>query len=198
MIWSCSSLQHCLTQNFLAAEYLAGASEFCFGASSRRLNSRLGRRIWTEYWDFLQKLQVDNFGLHGSSFVLQRLGIGKADAAFAARAQDEVKRYVGQSNDALRGLTNQDVLHNRVCSFAEFDFSIPGKEKSFSGKMIRENGFWSASRSRGGKCRWLRAASLKVGALVDRSFCSEFQTLEEPSFVIASSRKQLGLHCWRM
>ncbi|OLQ01382.1 hypothetical protein AK812_SmicGene15865 [Symbiodinium microadriaticum] len=131
------------------------------------------------YWVYLQKLQVDNFGRHGCFFVLERLGIHKAAQSFAKRADQEVRRYIRGSNEALKDLTHQDVMHKRVCSFAAYELHLPGGARR-EGAMIRENGFWSASTLRGGKCRWLRAAqNLKVGALVDRTLCSEFQTLEE-------------------
>jgi len=81
----------------------------------------------------------------------------------------------------LQGLTSKDVLHKRVCTFAEYSL-LDAREGSepLAGVMMRENGFWTASTTRGGKNRWLQAAKdMKAGALVDRTLCSEFQTLEE-------------------
>lgn len=169
---------------------LLDANLSCRDLLGRRLGGMLWRFMevipktpeqWSNeaYWVYLQKLQVDNFGRHGCFFVLERLGIHKAAQSFAKRADQEVRRYIRGSNEALKDLTHQDVMHKRVCSFAAYELHLPGGARR-EGAMIRENGFWSASTLRGGKCRWLRAAqNLKVGALVDRTLCSEFQTLEE-------------------
>ncbi|CAE8609625.1 unnamed protein product [Polarella glacialis] len=117
------------------------------------------------------------------------LGIHKAEAKFRRRASEQVRQYIRQNNDVLKTLTTQDVLHKRVCSFTEYRLRVPRAAQADSdcatsvplvGVMLRENGYWTASATRGGKCRWLKAAQcLKVGALVDRTLCSEFQTLEE-------------------
>ncbi|CAJ1380026.1 unnamed protein product, partial [Effrenium voratum] len=163
-------------------------AKLCCDENGRRLGAVLWRFMevfpqseaqWQgeEYWSFLQKLQVDNFGRYGSKFLLQRMGIAKADRTFTAKALREVTGYIRENNTVLQGLTTQDVLHKRVCSFAEFSFVVQGRR--CEGAMIRENGYWTKSAVRGGKARWLRAAHLKVGALVDRSLCSEFQLLEE-------------------
>ncbi|CAE8647081.1 unnamed protein product, partial [Polarella glacialis] len=69
------------------------------------------------YPKFLRILQVDNFGFLGSQFLLEMLGIHKAEAKFRRRASEQVRQYIRQNNDVLKTLTTQDVLHKRVCSF---------------------------------------------------------------------------------
>jgi len=96
--------------------------------------------------------------------------------------------YIRQNNEVLKELTTQDVLHKRVCSYAEYTlqvYALFGRDGDttvtpVTGIMIRENGYWTASNVRGGKCRWLQAVKgLRVGPFVDRMLCSEFQMLEE-------------------
>jgi len=153
-----------------------------------------------EYPKFLKMLQVDNFGLVGSQFLLARIGIEKAPADFCERAAKRMRSYIRENNAVLQGLTTKDVLHKRVCSFMEYSLvvSAPLEDggmpvaQPFTGAMLRENGYWTASATRGGKCRWLQAAKgLKAGALVDRTLCSEFQMLEE----LCDGIERAGVNC---
>lgn len=135
-----------------------------------------------EYLKFLRRLQVDNFGASGSRFLLTRLGIERAPWDFQVSAQHQMRAYIQKNNEVLKDLTTKEVLHKRVCCFTEYSLAVPVGDAMvpLRGVMMRENGYWSASAARGGTCRWLRAATgLRVGALVDRVLCSEFQTLEE-------------------
>lgn len=129
----------------------------------------------------MKKLEVDNFGLVGTQFLLAQIGIRKAPPDFCNRATLQIRTYIRENNEVLKGLTTADTLHKRVCSFAEYAFNFTDSSRgSLNGAMLRENGYWTASTTRGGKCRWLVAAKgLKAGAYVDRMLCSEFQTLEE-------------------
>eukprot|EP00928_Gymnodinium_smaydae_P027416 TRINITY_DN21211_c0_g1_i2.p1 TRINITY_DN21211_c0_g1~~TRINITY_DN21211_c0_g1_i2.p1 ORF type:complete len:511 (-),score=131.76 TRINITY_DN21211_c0_g1_i2:477-2009(-) len=138
-----------------------------------------------EFPRFLAELRVDNFGAKGARRVFEHMGLAAADEAFARRAMAEVRAVVDEKNggtiasDAMAGVA---LVHRRVFAFAEYELFPPVPVGSavppplLRGSLVRENGRRERALPRASGSM-LRAVSLPISGLVDRSLCGEFQLL---------------------
>jgi len=134
--------------------------------------------------------QVDNFGLFGTAALFTKLGMSPpADAAFEGRARARVAAEEEARLDDWR--KQRFFFKERVYCYTEFVFSLPGLAGAASStnadggarhllksSILKENSFLGEG-TRAGRTGLLRALSLPISELVDRSLCAEFQALSE-------------------
>ncbi|CAE8628100.1 unnamed protein product, partial [Polarella glacialis] len=123
-------------------------------------------------------LKVDGFGIAGSRFLWDRIGVPEASMDFCARARKEISEPLADEAEALADLgpsAGTSRKHQRVFAYAEYDLEPPPGEAEIRGKMLFENGF-RTTRVRADQ-RWLRPTPLPINSWVDRSLCAEMQMM---------------------
>lgn len=122
--------------------------------------------------------QVDNFGIFGTTLLLNCLGIGSPGIGFEQRALRSIAAVEAARSDDWR--KQRFFFKERVYCYAEFALRHPKAEDPdrLQGTMIKENSFLGEG-TRAGRTGLLRSTSLPINELVDRTLCAEFQTLAE-------------------
>ncbi|CAJ1350222.1 unnamed protein product [Effrenium voratum] len=122
-----------------------------------------------DYARVVEDMEVDNFGVWGGRLLLRRLGLEEPPPSFSDKAAALVLAHNEQQ--LASWWRSENLLHQRVLSFAEVDITIG--DAQVSGGRFQQNGYqgWRPKED------WIRATTLPCNALVDRSLCSENQLL---------------------
>jgi len=122
--------------------------------------------------------QVDNFGLHGTGLLLEKVGVRRPEAAFGQRAADRVGAEERSRAEDWR--KQRFFFKERVYCYLEFSLRHPGVNdtEKLQGVLLTENSFLGEG-TRAGRTGLLRSTVLPISELVDRTLCAEYQALSE-------------------
>lgn len=122
-----------------------------------------------EYQQLVDEFEIDNFGSAGDRFLLGQLEIHAASEEFKQKAVSLCAKY---REEHKAGRWRSDgLLHQRVVSWAQYEFTWPGQKNRLIGTRFQQNGYQGTPR----KKNWLCATTLPLNLMVDRRLCSEFQ-----------------------
>jgi len=136
-----------------------------------------GWRDGRTFTNLLQQVAVDNFGIVGTSAVLQRLGIGQAPVSFLQRAHHRVTQVL-QEADVRKDTFG--LIHKRVLCYAEWDV-ITSSGESIRGALLRENGIRVGHTE---PPAWLRSFPTPINYMIGRDLCGEFQLVTGMALVL--------------
>eukprot|EP00747_Dinoflagellata_sp_TGD_P134323 gnl/TRDRNA2_/TRDRNA2_175303_c1_seq1.p1 gnl/TRDRNA2_/TRDRNA2_175303_c1~~gnl/TRDRNA2_/TRDRNA2_175303_c1_seq1.p1 ORF type:complete len:377 (-),score=51.71 gnl/TRDRNA2_/TRDRNA2_175303_c1_seq1:34-1164(-) len=164
--------------------------ECALGPFMDRFLARLPRTLeeWSSSYEafvqFIGELKVDNFGARCSRKILQAMNFVPAPEDFCSRAHMQIQlsassasgedHRAAQAKAAGDALSGAALVHRRVFSYMEYELNVSGTP--LRGALTKENG--RRERAVGGRAHaTLRAISSPISGLVDRTLCSEFQSL---------------------
>eukprot|EP00811_Abedinium_folium_P002453 NODE_1224_length_2554_cov_4.608158.p1 GENE.NODE_1224_length_2554_cov_4.608158~~NODE_1224_length_2554_cov_4.608158.p1 ORF type:complete len:473 (+),score=72.33 NODE_1224_length_2554_cov_4.608158:1011-2429(+) len=133
---------------------LAAPLEFWRGGGYQRLVCELG---------------VGNFGCFGCRCLYDRLSIELPADEFLCRANAHVPRLGRMMADTYNS-DGADFLRQRVLTYAEYEFVVPGVPSPLTGAGVHENGRTAGTR-------WLTPVQPPFCPYADRGTCSEFRML---------------------
>lgn len=120
----------------------------------------------------LLRWHIDNFGIHGTTYLLSKLGIQKPEKGFLETAEASTAA-VQQGEDWRQ---ERFFVKDRVSCYLEY--RIGPEPAPLKGSFVKENRFHGEG-TRAGCAGLLRSWVLPISGVVDRSLCAEFQALSE-------------------
>merc|ERR1719387_660456 len=121
------------------------------------------------YQETVRRLQVGNLGSLGTRLLYARLGVLEPDSSFLERALERVPK-VGRMMGEEYASAGATFIRQRVLSYEEHVFRVPGREASLRGDGVHENG-------RAAPTLWLTPVQPPGCPFADRGTCSEFRML---------------------
>eukprot|EP00435_Cladocopium_sp_Y103_P055635 s1276_g18.t1 len=120
----------------------------------------------------LLQWHIDNFGIHGTTYLLSKFGIEKPEKRFLETA--EASTAAVQLGEDWR--QERFFVKDRVSCYLEY--RIGPDPAPLKGSFVKENRFHGEG-TRAGRAGLLRSWVLPISGVVDRSLCAEFQALSE-------------------